>query len=166
MKKLLLALASIAVVSLPCHADGLVGGVNYSRISDEDAGVSVDLSALSGSIGYSFDTSTAFRIVPEARVGFGISDDTVSGVKVKLESFYGIDVRGEFGDTLYGFIVPSYTNYRTKATFGGLSASDNSWEFGIGGGVGYHLNDQVAVEASYENIDSTDVYNIGLRVNF
>lgn len=169
-KKTLLA-ASLMIASVTAQADW-VGGVSYSRVSDDDAGISVDLGTIGGTLGYVVNPGSDFLFIPEFRVGFGVSDDSMViatvPVEAKIKTYYGATLRGQFqaNDSVYLYVAPSYINYDLEVTAGGITASADDWEFGIGAGVGVKFMDNIGAELSYESVDSADVISLGLRFTF
>lgn len=166
MKNSLIALA-LLLFSLPASAQWVAGG-GYINLSDDEDGVDVSLGGIYGSIGYVIEGEGEFYFLPEVRLGLGISDDTVFGVDVELDSFLAFSVRGQydFESGLYLYAAPSYARAEFTASAGGLSVSDDDWEFGFGGGAGYKFSDTVWGEASYETFDGTDVFSLGIKVGF
>ncbi|MFT4937226.1 MAG: opacity protein-like surface antigen [Paraglaciecola sp.] len=162
-----LAFSLAAFLSFTANASW-VGGVSYTSISDGDDGITIDLGAITASVGYQFQTSEQFSIVPEVRLGFGISDDEISGVELSLKRFLALSVRGEYAlnEKFYVFAAPSYANLEVEASFDRFSNTEDAWEFGIGAGVGYQLSDTVNAEVSYENYDGSDVISAGLKFSF
>lgn len=163
MFKKALTASAIVLASSSAMAEW-TGGVSYANLSDN----SLDFGALVGSVGYTFKTSENFSLVPELRYGIGISDDTYLGVDFELDRFLSLSVRGEFdfNNGAYAFIAPSYSNVKLEGSSGGFSASADDSEFGIGAGVGYFFDNNIAIEASYENIDQVDVFSAGLKFKF
>jgi hypothetical protein len=47
-----------------------------------------------------------------------------------------------------------------------MSAKEDDWEFGFGGGVGFIPSDSVMLEAIFEDFDGTNVISAGLRYSF
>ncbi len=166
MKRILVLLALFAV-SVPASAQWVAGG-GYINLSDEDDGIDVDLGAVYGSIGYLIEGEGNFSFLPEIRLGIGISDDTVFGVDVELDSFFALSLRGQydFDSGLYLFANPSYARAEFTASSGGFSASEDDWEFGIGAGAGYRFQDNFWGEVGYETYDGTDVLAIGFKYAF
>lgn len=153
-----------------------VGGVSYFNLSDKDDGIEVSLSGISGSLGYKIDSDNNFYFMPEVRIGTGISDDSVSmygvDVDVEMDSFIALSVRSQYelNNGVYLFAAPSYANLKVTASAsqGSQSASetDDSWEFGFGGGVGYQFNESTSAELMYEQYDGTDVLSVGVKFDF
>lgn len=166
MKNFLIAL-SFLFISIPASAQWVAGG-GYLNVSDDDGGVDVSLGGLYGSVGYVIESEGNFYFLPEVRLGVGISDDTVFGVDVELDTFFALSVRGQydFDSGLYLYAAPSYARAEFTASSGGVSVSDDDWEFGIGGGAGYKFSDTVWGELSYETFDGTDIVSLGLKFGF
>ena len=153
-----------------------VGGVSYINLSDESDGLEISLGGIAGSLGYKIESQDNFSFMPEVRIGTGISDDSVSvlgvDVDVEIDGFIAFSIRGQYEleNNIYLFAAPSYTNveFTYSASQGGRSATatENSWEFGIGGGAGYRISDSASAEFSYEQYDGTDVLNFGIKFNF
>jgi opacity protein-like surface antigen len=156
-------------LSLTASADWQVGG-GFSNLSDDlGDGDDASLSILYGSVAYKTDSSYEdFFFVPELRIGTGVGDDSIYGVKLEVKSFIALSVRGqyEFNNGAYVYAMPSYANLDIKASGYGQSDSDDNWEFGVGAGVGYNLNKKVSVEASYENYDGVNLLSVGFKYAF
>lgn len=146
------------------------------NLSDEDDGLDISLGGIVGSLGYKIKSGNNFYLIPEVRVGKGISDDSVSvlgvDVDVELDGFLALSLRGQFelDNSIYLFAAPTYANaeFTASASQGGRSASatEDSWEFGVGGGAGYNFSKVVSAEVMYEQFDGTDVLSLGLKFNF
>ena len=166
MKKLLLILG-VLVFSVPASAQWVAGG-GYLNLSDDEDGVDVSLGGIYGSLGYLIEGEGNFNFLPEIRLGVGISDDTVFGIDIELDTFFALSLRGQydFESGLYLYAAPSYGRAEFTASAGGVSVSDDDWEFGFGGGAGYKFSDTVWGEISYETFDGTDVFSLGFKVGF
>jgi len=165
------SLIALTLLTLPLTAfANWSAGAGYANISDNEDGNDISLGVIYGAIAYEFaKENSPFSFVPELRIGTGISDDTFdSTVKVEVESFTVLSVRGQYNydNGVYLYVMPSYANLDMKANFHGESYSDDSWEFGLGGGVGKKISDKTSVEASYESYDGTDVLTIGFKYAF
>ena len=86
----------------------------------------------------------------------------------ELDSFLAFSLRGQydFQSGLYLYAAPSYARAEFTASAGGVSVSEDDWEFGIGGGAGYKFTDQFWGEVSYESYDGTDAFSLGFKVAF
>lgn len=170
-RKILPALALAALFASSMASAQWTGSVSYSRFSDD-----ADVDALVGSFGYAFEVADSFYLVPELRAGFGIGDDSfnVNGdrVKVEIDRLWGFSNRFqyEFATGFYLFGVASYVNYELEATIQAgparIKVSDDSWEFGFGGGLGYMFTPNFGTDFSYERIDDVDAWTLGLRFRF
>ena len=116
MKRILFTLI-ILTASLPASAQWVVGG-GYLNLSDDDDGIDVSLGAVYGSLGYIIEGEVQFSFIPEVRVGFGVSDDTNSGVNVDLDTFFALSLRGQydFESGLYLYAAPSYARAEFTAS--------------------------------------------------
>ncbi len=165
-KKKLAALALIGT-SFASQANWQAG-VGYVNLSDSEGGDSISLDALVGSLGYKFKSGENFYFMPELRLGTGMGDDDLYGVKVEVESFVALSLRGQYelesGLYLYG--APSYANLEVKASGYGESATEDEWEFGLGGGIGYNFSNNMAAELSYEQFDGVDVVSLAVKFDF
>jgi opacity protein-like surface antigen len=170
-KKMVIVLTIAATLPLSASADdGLVSNIGHLTMSDDSDGIDISLGALFFSVGYEFDQGGGFSVIPTARLGFGINNDTVRflgiDVDVELESFLAFSLRGQYElDTgLYFFAEPSYANTEIEVSAFGESITDNAWEFGVGGGIGYQFGDGIGAEAAYETFDGTDVFSLSFRI--
>ena len=166
MKKFLIALA-LLVVSIPASAQWVAGG-GYLNLSDDEDGVDISLGGIYGSIGYIIEGEGAFTFMPELRLGLGVADDTVFGIDVELDSFLALSLRGQydFESGLYLFAQPSYARAEFSASSGGITVSEDDWEFGVGGGAGYKFQEDFWGEVAYETYDGTDALTIGFKFLF
>lgn len=172
----LLSCSWMTVSAEQSPANSWVGGIGVINFSDEEGDLDISVSGLVGSLGYTIESGNNFYFLPEFRFGVGLGDDSVSApgvdAKVELDRFLALSLRGqyEFYNGLYLFAAPSYANAKFTATattaFGSASSSDDSWEFGIGGGIGYQVIDKLSAELSYEQFDGTDTFGIGIKFDF
>lgn len=152
----------------------------YSQFELGGKRLHFDLGAAVIGAGYRFPISDTFSITPIVRIGFGIKDDdfpwTIAGVengqpmlwepaaKIKVDKYYGLQVRGEFqvNDKAYLFVVPSYSVLDTKISvnyqsvgldFSNYSVREEEDGFGIGAGAGWRFTDLIGAELSYETAD-------------
>ena len=105
MKKLVLGmlLASPSFIVMAAESEpstNWVGGISYINLSDEDDGLDVSLGGIVGSLGYKIKSGDNFYLIPEVRIGTGISDDSVSylgvNVDVELDGFLALSLRAQF----------------------------------------------------------------------
>lgn len=149
------SLIALSLLALPLTASAnWSAGAGYANLSDED----LSLGVIYDAVAYEFaKEGSKFSLVPELRLGTGISDDKMDGVKVEIKRFTALSVRGQynFDNGFYAYVMPSYANLDVKESINGASSSDDDWEFGFGAGVGKKLNAKTSVEASFESYDGT-----------
>jgi len=169
-----LAIAGLITASSLASAQWSVGG-GYNNINAEDDFLDISLSAAYINFGYTYGED-AFTFTPDLRVGFAISDDTVRfqgvDVDVELDNYIVTSIRAQYNvtDSFAVFLQPSYGRFEltASASANGFSASesDDSWEFGFGGGATFSVTDNLNIEAFYEDFDGVDSLSVGLRYNF
>ncbi len=162
MKRAVIAIL-VLFCSLPASAQWVAGG-GYAHLSDSD----ITLGGIYGSVGYLVHEHDGLTIMPEIRLGFGVDPDTVSGIDVELDRFFAISIRGAvaLNESFYVYVAPSYAHVDLTASSFIFTVSEDDWEFGFGGGVGYQISDALAGELSWESFDGTDVIGLGLRYSF
>lgn len=177
MKQLVLG-ALFASLSFPAIAtdqqfsENWVAGLSYSNFSADTNTSDVNVGGLIASLGYKINTGNNLYAIPELRIGTGITDDNVAigatNVNVKLDSFFSLSLRGQYemNNGAYFFAAPSFSNADFTASNSVVSASADSWEFGLGGGLGYNFTKTTSAEVMYERFDDTDVLSFGLKFNF
>lgn len=174
---MLLAISSSSIMAVESEpTNNWVAGISYMNLSDDSDGIDTSVGGITGSVGYKFKSGEIFYLIPEARVGIGVGSDSVSisgiDIDVELDRFLAFSLRGqfEFDNGIYLYVAPAYANaeYTATASYMGYteSASDDSWEFGVGGGVGYQFNKKVAAELRYEQFDGVDVLSFGVNFRF
>lgn len=166
MKKLTLAsMLSLCAFSASANWSG---GVGYANLSDED----LNLGALVGEISYEVHQEEKFSLITGLRYGIGIQDDSVdyynTTIDIELDRFVAIDLKVQFSlnEAVYAYLMPSYGNAKFSVSAVGETISDDEWEFGYGGGVGYQFDQQSAIEASYQQYDDTEVLGVNYIFRF
>jgi hypothetical protein len=151
------ALAAAAAISAPASAQTALGPISgyanlgYSYAHDDP----VNLSAIHGRLGV---RSTYLGV--EGQGAFGVSDDTDSGVKVKLRhevSGYAIGFLPikDTGAELFARVGYGNSAYSAKAS--GVTVKDDFDSWNYGGGVQYFFNHGPnGVRADYTRHDFTD----------
>jgi len=184
-KNTALALTLLSL-SLTASADWETGA-GFSNFSDSSDGDDLSLNIVYGSVAYKIENSEGnYFFMPEFRIGTGVDDDSLdetwsyqdgytgnmrvvsNEIKFEIERFVALSLRGQydFSSGTYVYAMASYANVKGKVSYHGVSNSDDSWEFGMGAGVGYNLNKKVSVEALYENYDETDLLSVGFKYIF
>ena len=172
MKKTLLA-CLLAVASTSANAEWNAG-LSYINLSDSDDGMDMSLGGIVGHASYDYVISDKFTLVPEFRLGVGVSDDEMvvfaTPVEVELDLFSAFSVRAQYEVTeqFYVFANPSYGYAKFKITIPAFSESDSDgdWEFGYGAGAGYQVSDSAALEVRYESFDGTGALSAGVSFSF
>lgn len=176
MKRFLTGLSLLALATT-AQAE-IVGGLGLARQSGDDVDLSFNI--IVGSVGYKFDVNESFSVVPEVRIGTGISNETntrvLNGVafeaEAEIDSLYGVAVRGQYAfDKAYVYLAPSYTKFKGEVTARaiGVSASASAtsdWEFGAAVGAGYWFTQSIAAEVAYEVFDDVDQIGVSARFRF
>jgi len=163
-----LAVSALVLASTSAMAGWSVGG-GYTNLSDSADGVDLSLGVLSANVGYSFESASSdWSVMPELRVGTGIQDDIVYDAGVEVERLIVLSTRFNYQatDAVSFFIQPSYANLKVKASYMGMSATDDEWEFGVGGGSNFKLSDQWSLEALYESYDGSNAISFAARYSF
>lgn len=173
-KKTALALTLLSL-SLTASAEGKFGAgfgklsKSFAEFDDQD----ISLNFIYASVAYNFeDLEKNYFIMPELRFASGVSEDSVKAygrdVPIEIDGFIALSIRAqyEFSNGAYVYVMPSYSNLRGKISYNGRVDPENLWEFGKGAGLGYNLNKNIGVEASYEKYDEFDFVSVALKYNF
>jgi hypothetical protein len=161
-----LAIAGLLSTSSFASAEWTLSG-GYANYMEDDAGVDISVGAIYASAGYSYESGD-MTFMPELRIGVGVGDDNVGGVKVEIDTLIIGSIRGQYNVTeSFGvFLQPSYGRLEATASANGFSATEDEWDFGFGGGATFKVSESASVEALYESFDGADVLSFGVRVKF
>ena len=158
---------SIAVAALTCGGHAMaahyVGGNLAAVQADFDRVGDADLVALYGRLGTEFSENFSGEI----RVGTGIDDDRVNGVKVELDHFYGAYVRGgiPLGDVFFPYAVVGLTRAELQLSNRLFSSKESGTDVYFGLGTDIHLSSNVDLNVEYMNYyDKNDVAVDGFAV--
>ena len=145
---------------------GLYAGGNYTFMNADFDGVGdADVGTLSGKVGVM--ATEYFGL--EARAGFGVDDDTVRGVDVELDNFFGgyatFNMVNESPITPYG--VLGFTRIEAQAG----NVEDDDSDFSYGAGVNFAFAPNLSANLEYmryydDNDVTVDGLGIGMQVNF
>ncbi len=164
MKSLMIA-ASAAVLSIAAlpavsQAQEFYGTLGYAAVDVEDA----SLGAIQGRLGYKFNPYVGV----EGEVGFGVNDDTVSGVDVELKNQAGV-----YG-VVFAPVTPKadlfarvgYTGASIDTDLGDVDG--DGFAYGVGGQ--YYITDKDGVRLDWTRHDyddgEADVWSVGYTRKF
>jgi opacity protein-like surface antigen len=160
------AIAGLLSLSSLATAEWTVGS-GYINLSEDDGVVDLSLGAIYASAGYEY-SSGQMTFMPELRLGVGVSDDTIQGVNIEVDTFFSASIRGQYNvtDSFGVFLQPSYSRLEVTGSLNGQSFTDDNWEFGFGGGAAFKLSETASLEAAYESVDGSDVLSVAARFKF
>lgn len=172
-KKIATALTLCSLTLTAAASSNWQVGGGFGKFSDSSDGSDLSLNMIYGAVSYKIQKDNSnFFFVPELRLGTGISDDSIkvlgNKVTTEIKRFVALSVRGQldYKNGAYIYVMPSYANLDMKARSDDESFSDDEWEFGIGGGVGYRLNKNTSVEAAYETYDGTKLLSVAFKYTY
>ncbi|GAA0839060.1 hypothetical protein GCM10009113_02000 [Marinobacter szutsaonensis] len=144
---------------------GLYAGLNYTFMNAELGPYDADVGTLSGKVGV---MATPFLGI-EARAGFGVDDDTINGVDVSVDNFYGgyatFNLANESPVTPYA--VLGFT--RIEAEVGSVEDDDSDVSYGIGANMEFAPNLSGNLEyMRYYDDDNVELdgLGVGIQLNF
>ena len=147
------AIAALALAAAGAQAQ-LYGELGYSALNVEGAGSSIDLGALTGTLGYGVHENLAV----EGMLAFGVQDDKIGGAKVELEHSYGLFAKPRImlspNFELFGRV--GYGTTQIKADVAGFSATEDGESVNYGAGANYFFDNQNGVRADWTRRDYRD----------
>lgn len=157
MKRWIPFLASCFVSCSALAAEPYVG-VNWVRAAyDETSFETANPTALAVRVGGEINPNLAV----EGRLGIGLAKDTVSGIDLDIDNFYGAYVRGLLPTgtvTPYGML--GWTKGKATASAGGLAVSDSDSDMSYGIGLDAWISKTVALNAEIGRLLKGDGYKI------
>ena len=96
-------------------------------------------------------------------------DDSIDGVKVELESVYGVDAVLTFpmAGNLSPYVSIGRTEIEIRGSYGGYSETADDSFTSVGAGIKYDVNEKVVISAEYMRLDSDiDSFGAGIQLNF
>ncbi|MEQ9547671.1 MAG: porin family protein [Marinobacter sp.] len=146
---------------------GLYAGLNYTFVNIEENSDDVDVGTLSAKVGA---LATPFFGV-EARAGFGVDDDSIGGVDVSLDNFFGgyatLNLANESPATPYVILGLTRVELEAEGPLGTATEDDSDFSYGIG--VNVEMAPQVSGNLEYMRYydkDDVTVDGLGLGVTF
>jgi opacity protein-like surface antigen len=159
---------SIAALSLAtvgaAHAEGLYAGALLTRttVSIDGAG-DVNPTTIGAKLGMSINKNFAV----EARLGTGLSDDSIVGVDVKVDNFAGIYAKGilPLSDVASVYGLLGYTQGKLKFEVPGQSESDSDSDISYGLGADFAISATTSVGVEWARLFKSDDFKVdGLSV--
>lgn len=176
MKKVVGVIAGVWLATMA--GETLAGGyfgAGFSRMTYEESDVSAeaDPTALFLRGGWRFNDYLA----AEARLGAGVSDDSVHvmgvSVDVEVDYFVGGYLKAGLpvGNLLYPYVVVGATKAELTASAGGFDFSDDATDVSYGAGVDFRFNERLSAGVEYMNYIDKDGgelsgISIGLDISF
>lgn len=175
MKKTTLALMLSAGLTVPGVAmaagtdPGFYAGAGYmfATLESNDVDADVDLGVLFLRGGYQINQYLAV----EARLGEGVQEDKIYGVKLEIEEMYGayakVGLPTDVG--LYPYALIGMTHAKLKASVPGDSATSTDSDISYGIGADYWFNKQLSAGLEYANFydkDGDTISGLTLGVNY
>jgi outer membrane immunogenic protein len=144
------------------------GGFAAIKYNEKMLNESASLNAAVVKFGTKFNDNFA----AEARVGFGVGDDTVNvfgtDAKIKLNHFYGAYVKGGIAATemFYPYAVLGYTRGELKASVAGQSATETESDFSYGVGMDFNFTG-FTLNLEYQNYFDKNTAKVdGISIGF
>ena len=118
----------------------------------------VDVGGVGVAIGNNFTENLAVEFI----LGTGMGDDTVDGVKVELDSYYGLILKPNMDvtDKVNVFLNLGYADFDLSASYGNMSASESTDEFLWGIGAQADFTDTLYGTASFLDVGNTDGFRV------
>lgn len=136
----------------------------YQGLDISEDGISVDLGAMGIVLGRDFTENIAVELV----AGLGVSDDSVSGIKVEVDRYIGLVVKPnmDINEQFNVYLDLGYVDIQLEASAGGESLKDSSSEFmwGVGGEVAF--NESIYGTIGYSDIDGADGVQVSIGMRF
>ena len=160
INKTLFAVA-FSFISAAAAAENWVVGGDYVKLGG--------ISAVAASGGYKIPLNQEnSTILVGGRYGVGMGDDN----GVEMDSLLGAFVKYQYDIDSEWYIqgIAAYTQFEYSFDYNyfgfNYSASGSDSELSVGFGGGYRINDESAVEFSYENFDYDGAISLGYRYEF
>lgn len=175
MKKNTLALMLSACLAVPGVAmaagtdPGFYAGAGYTlaTFDSNDFNSNADLGVLFLRGGYQINKYLAV----EARLGEGIQDDKIQGVKLEAEEMYGayakVGLPTDIG--LYPYALLGMTHAKVKASVPGFSDTTSDSDISYGIGADYWFDKQLSAGLEYANFydkNGDTISGLTLGVNY
>ena len=156
---LVLGLASVAGV----HAQGYVGA-SISRVNVDVSGLS---NAKPSAISLKLGSQSHPNFAVEARLGAGLSDDSINGGDLKLNNYYGLYAKGILPVTneFAAYALGGYTRGKVTLSTPTGSASDTDGDLSYGLGVDFSLSKNTALNLEWARLFKGSVSSRDYKVD-
>jgi hypothetical protein len=141
--------------------------VGFYTVENEESDADADITHLTGRVGGYINDNLAL----EARLGTGVTDDTVQGTDVSLRYLVGANLRaGVKVNQLFPYVMLGFTRADIETENNGNSESNAETDTSYGAGLDLDLSG-MTVTMEYANlIDKNEVtysgFSIGLKTTF
>jgi len=162
---------ALLAVSGTVFGDDIYYGANVAFIDYSEEGVAADASvtALYGRVGTSFNENFS----AEARIGFGLADDTVTifgeDIDVELNNYFGAYLKGgaQVTEVIYPYAIIGYTRGEVEYSAFGASISESESDVSFGLGADLTVTDGMTFNIEYMNYYDKDGAELsGFSVGF
>jgi opacity protein-like surface antigen len=158
---LALCLASIGTAQAQQSA---YGGISLSSAEIRIDGLST---AKPTALGVKLGSQASPNFAVEARLGKGIADDSVNGVDVEIDTYYGLYAKGIVPMTnlfsAYGLL--GYTRGEVTASGPGGSRSDWDGDVSYGFGVDFALSQSTSINIEWARLLKGSIAGSSYKVN-
>ena len=161
MKLLIAIAAAAAALAGVAHAESAPsdpwrvyasGGYTYAHASI--SGTDINVGALTGRLGARYGANLGV----EAEGSFGVADDSIGGVNIKLNNQYAVYAVGYLPVSPEWDLLAriGYGRAKVSVSGGGVSGSSegNTWNVGVG--AQYNFGGHSAVRGEYTRLESTE----------
>lgn len=173
MKQRVVLLSTLMLAPVGAFAAGgepgfyLGGGYTGAKLDLDVIDKDADLGVLFVRGGYQINQN----IAAEIRLGTGVDDDRVYGVKVEAEDVYGAYLKAGLPTTvgLYPYVLLGMTHAKLKASGGGVRDSDSGSDVSYGIGVDYWFSNKISAGLEWANLydkDGDEITGVSASMNF
>jgi len=136
----------------------------YTAFNISEDGDSVDLNGIGLVVGRDFSENFAVEIV----AGVGAGDDSLYGVKIEVDRYYGLILKPnmDVSEKISIFLDLGYVDLQLKASGPGGKFTNSSSEFLWGVGAEVDFNDSIYGSIGYTDIDTSDGIQLGIGYRF
>ncbi|GGF63481.1 porin family protein [Alteromonas lipolytica] len=135
----------------------IYAGASAVYVDYSEGDIDMDLGAILGRVG----TQLTDYVALEARLGTGVSDDSLYGVELELNYMYGLYAKAGFENNgFYPYVVLGYTKGELEASYGGYHENASDSDLSYGAGIDYAFTDRVSGNIEYMSYLDKDGYEL------